>query len=87
VDSADNILLTGSFIGTVNFGGPASLSSVNGGCDAFLAGHRERRLHWAQRLGGASFTEPEKQPLSPTAAAMSPSPGGFRARWTSAMVP
>ena len=54
VDSADNILLTGSFTGTVNFGGPGSLTSAHAAAsDAFVAKYTSSGGYlWAQRFGG-----------------------------------
>lgn len=56
VDSGDNILLTGAFTGTVNFGGPGSLSSAHTAAgDAFVAKYTSSGGYlWAQRFGGIS---------------------------------
>jgi Fibronectin type III domain/Beta-propeller repeat len=56
LDAADNILLTGSFTGTVNFGGPGSLSSAHLLIsDAFVAKYTGTGAYlWAQRFGGTN---------------------------------
>jgi Fibronectin type III domain len=55
VDSADNILLTGSFVGTLNFGGPGSLSTPTAINDVFVAKYTSSGAYlWAQRFGGTN---------------------------------
>ena len=53
VDGSGNVVVTGYFNGTVNFGG-GNLVSV--GYDIFLAKYNASGVHqWSQRFGGASF--------------------------------
>lgn len=55
VDSANNVLVTGFFSGTVDFGGGALLTSA-GNRDVFVAKYDMSGSHqWAQRIGGGNF--------------------------------
>src|SRR6185295_5091105 len=55
VDSGDNILLTGSFVGTVNFGGACSVSTPTAINDAFVAKYNSSGgCLWARRFGGTN---------------------------------
>ena len=55
VDSADNIVVTGSFVGTVNFGGACSLSTPTAINDAFVAKYNSSGgCLWARRFGGTN---------------------------------
>lgn len=54
VDSMDNIIITGSFTGTVDFGGPISLTSNN---DIFVAKYTLAGAYlWAKSFGAMSAT-------------------------------
>lgn len=54
-DPASNVLVTGYFSGTVNFGG-ADLTSASGDVDVFLAKYDPDGAHvWSRRFGGTSF--------------------------------
>src|SRR5688572_12003928 len=51
VDAAGNVIITGDFQGTANFGGGNLVSAAN--LDAFLAKYNTAGVHqWSQRLGG-----------------------------------
>src|SRR5262249_17807764 len=51
VDSSGNVLVTGYFQGTVDFGGGGLVSA--GGADAFLAKYSPSGAHlWSKRFGG-----------------------------------
>jgi len=54
VDGSGNVLVTGYFIGTVDFGGGNLVSA--GGDDIFLAKYSPTGVHqWSQRFGGAGI--------------------------------
>jgi hypothetical protein len=51
VDASDNVIVTGTFNGTVNFGGGNLVSA--GGADIFVANFSAGGVHqWSQRFGG-----------------------------------
>jgi FlgD Ig-like domain/Beta-propeller repeat len=51
VDASGNVVITGDFNGTANFGGANLVSAAN--LDAFLAKYNAAGVHqWSQRLGG-----------------------------------
>jgi hypothetical protein len=55
-DASGNVFVTGTFSGTVNFGGNNLVSS--GGLDIFLAKYNAAGVHqWSQRFGGTSLDE------------------------------
>jgi hypothetical protein len=55
VDGSGNVLVTGYYSGTVNFGG-GSLSSINGGTDIFVAKYSSSGgYQWAKSYGGTSI--------------------------------
>src|SRR5207249_1396964 len=59
VDGSGNVLVTGYYSGTVNFGG-ASLSSINGGTDVFVAKYSSSGGYvWAKSYGGSSIDMPK----------------------------
>ncbi len=65
VDSADNIVLTGYFQNSVNFGG-VTLTSA-GGADVFVAKYSPTGvLQWALRAGGTSGDVPTGLAVDPT---------------------
>ncbi len=57
VDDAGNVLLTGTFAGTADFGGGPFVSA--GGADMYLAKYNSNGLHqWSRALGGTSTEIP-----------------------------
>lgn len=56
VDANGDLVVTGQFIGTVNFGAGGPLSSASGSWDTFLAKYSgvDGTCVWAKRFGGAS---------------------------------
>ena len=55
-DGLGNVYVTGTFTGTVNFGGSNLVSA--GGLDIFLAKYNAAGVHqWSQRFGGTSLDE------------------------------
>jgi len=55
VDGSGNVVVTGYYSGTVNFGG-GSLSSINGGTDIFVAKYSSSGGYvWAKSYGGSSI--------------------------------
>src|SRR5439155_6570795 len=55
VDGSGNVLVTGYYSGTVNFGG-GSLSSTNGGTDIFVAKYSSSGGYlWAKSYGGTGI--------------------------------
>jgi hypothetical protein len=58
VDSMDNMIVVGQFNGTVDFGGPVSLTAVDGG-DLFVAKYTLAGAHlWARSFHAMSATSP-----------------------------
>src|SRR5207247_849982 len=58
IDASRNVVLTGSFFGTVNFGGTALVSA--GSSDVFLAKYAgaDGAHLWSKRIGGAGVDQP-----------------------------
>ncbi len=56
-DGSGNVLVTGNFVGTVNFGG-GNLVSAGGSVDIFVAKYDAAGVHqWSQRFGSTAFDE------------------------------
>jgi hypothetical protein len=55
-DASGNVIVTGYFMGTVDFGGAAPLVSLGTDVDIFLAEYDPAGAHlWSKRLGGTSY--------------------------------
>jgi hypothetical protein len=53
VDSSSNVLVTGTFLGSVNFGG-ATFADTGGGTDLFVAKYSSTGAHvWSKSFGGS----------------------------------